>query len=635
MKRRGLLIFILVVLLALPLSLPGASAEGGTQYYIEVDVGNQIVTVYDTADMSIVRQMLCSTGRKIQWTPLGDYVLPADEKNTDRDPWYQIGGMFVRYATRISGKILFHSIPYNFKSLNCIDRDCLRRFGMPASHGCIRLRWEDARFIAENCHAGTRVKIMCSEKRNDELRALLYQESFDALKGFSYESFLGISSDPDVMDRRSQGQKVLDLQYRLRDLGVYDGAMSGAYDSATINAVRLEQCLMGMDASGLASPAFLEAVYGEGAPTAMNVRLETGMSGPAVRQLQANLQALRLYDDALDSVYDAAVVEAVKQFQRAYGYDEDGVAGPTIQKAVAYEAGRVAETFGESDYTCAWVGEPVMLARVSVEDGANLRESASAKSRQVRRLPKDRVLIVLKQGGTWSKVRAGNDEGYVRNDLVTFGEHMITVLTYTSASEDLVYTVGNNAADYYAGTELPCEVFEAYLAANDQRLDVDSMDNYVTVATGDGDAPLNLREAPDGDSAVLDTVKNGENLRAVRRTSEWTQVSYGGKSGFLMNRYLTFWTGPKDALDVQADARSGQASSTGYAVVISATGERAAVYKEDRDDAKVLGHLRDGTLLEVLESADGWCRIRYKGHEGYMIGEDLMLETAAGDEAGV
>lgn len=632
LKRHGLLSLVMsMVLLTLAMFTPGALADTGMPYYIEVDVGNQIVTIYEADTMTVVRQMLCSSGKKARWTPLGDYVLPEDERHTDRGPWYKIGDIYVRYATRLSGKILFHSIPYYMRSANCIDPNAVKQFGMPASHGCIRLRWQDAKFIAENCLPGTHVKIVCSETRNDELRSLLLQESYDASKGLPYESFLGISSDPNVMDRHSKGQAVLDLQYRLRDLGVYDGDINGEYDSATINAVRYAQCLLGFDASGMASPDFLTAIYEPDAPAATNVRLETGMSGPAVKQLQGNLKVLRLYNDALDSVYDAAVVDAVKQFQRAYGYDQDGVAGPTVQKAIAYEAGRVAGTFGESDYTCAWVGDPVLLARVNVKEDIKLRESPSMKARQLRRLSPDRMMVVVERGDDWSRVRVGGVEGYVSNALIAFGEKPVALLKYTSVTEDLVYAIGNDASDYLTGTQLPCEVFEAYLAANDQQVDVNSLDSFVTVTTGEGDAPLNLREAPDGESTVLDTVKNGENLRAVRRTSEWTEVSYDGKTGYLMNRYLTFWTGPKDALEAREEAGTARASATGYARVVSASNERAAVYEEDREDARVLGHLADGTVLEVLDSADGWCRIQYKGHEGYMIGEDLEIESASED----
>ena len=631
LKRHGLLPWLLsaaLIALALIAPLRPALAEANPEYYIEVDVGNQIVTIYDAATMDIVRQMLCSTGEKLHWTPVGDYIMPENEKSTDRGPWYKIGGFFVRYATRLSGKVLFHSIPYNWKDEDCIDRECLRRFGTPASHGCVRLRWQDAKFIAENCLPGTHVKVLCSDTRDEELRALLYQESFDASKGFSYENFLGVSDAPDVLDRQSRGQAVTNLQYRLRDLGIYDGELGEVYDSATVNAVRYAQYLLGTDPTGLADPAFVEAIFSGDAPTAMKVRLETGMSGPAVKRLQANLKALRLYDDDLDSVYDAGVVDGVRQFQRVYGYEVDGVAEPNIQKAIAYEAGRLAVAFGDSDYSCQWTGEPMTLATVNVSGGVKLRQSASMKSPQLQRLPANRRVLVLKQGDGWSKVSSDGEAGYVRNDLMRFASQMVGQLSYASPSGDRTYTVGNSLEDYRAGADLPCNVFEDYLAANDTQSDVASLGGYVTVDTGDSGAPLNLRAAPDSESAVLATVDNGSNLRAERRTSEWTQVTYGGQSGYLMNRYLMYWAGPKDALEIKSDAEKARTAFTGYAKVLSANDEQAAVYEDDMADAKVLGHLADGVTVEVLETVNGWCHIRYMDHEGYMIGEDLEFDDS-------
>ena len=57
---------------------------------------------------------------------------------------------------------------------------------------------------------------------------------------------------------------------------------------------------------------------------------------------------------------------------------------------------------------------------------------------------------------------------------------------------------------------------------------MDSLDNYVTVDTGDSGAALNLRQAPDGDSAVLDTVENGRQLQALGVTcKELAQIMQG------------------------------------------------------------------------------------------------------------
>ena len=624
-KIIALALALLVFALALP-ALAEAPAGYNMPYYIEVDISSQIVTVYDSTDGSIVRQMLCSSGSN-NHTPKGTFILPDRGRDTDRGPWYYIYMFrrYVKYATPIRGQILFHSLPYTRKSLQSIDRDALKTFGFPTSHGCIRLRWQDAEFIALNCLPGTGLKIYESGDRKESLRELLFQESFDASKGYSYDSFLGISHEEGALCRTSEGQAVLNLQYRLRDLGLYDGELSGVYDSKTVNAVRMAQYLMDSGVDGIATLEFQEKVYAQDAPTAMNVTLSEGVSGPAVRNLQDNLATLKLYSDEPDSVYDRAVVEAVSRFQQAYAYEEDGVASPEVQKAIAYEAQRLLETFGESDYTCEPVTEDLRMARVNIQQGARLREQASKDSRQLKRLNYGTVMIVLDEEKEWSHVRTGSGDGYTMSSLLDFAEREVSMLRYTGAQDGQIYTIGNTLEDYHSGANLPCEVFAEYLAANEQQVDVDALVNYVTVDThGEGDA-VNLRESDDADSAVLDMVENGKSLRALIRYSEWTQVNYHGQTGYLMNRYLNYWTGPEDALDSETydDAEDFDPKR---AVVKCAADGQAAVYAEDEDDAEVLGHLPDGTEVQVLDVLDGWCRVEYMGHTGFMIGEDLIVE---------
>ena len=620
---------ILALLMALALAfsaVPAALAQSPEElpYRIEVDISSQIVTIYMDGTDEIVRQMLCSTGLN-DWTPTGDFILPETRGGSDRQPWYQIGNLWVKYATRLWGKVLFHSIPYDKKSMSAIDPQCLKKFGYPASHGCIRLRWQDARFIAENCLPGTAVRVIKSGQRNESLRELLFQETYDASKGFSYENFLGISSEPGALSRVSEGQEVLNLQYRLRDLGLYDGEMTGVYDSTTVNAVRVAQYLLGDSLNGVATVDFQQKIYAADAPTAMNVKLTEGMSGPAVHKLQENLATLKLYNDALDSVYDVGVTEAVQTFQRAYCYEADGVATGEVQKAIDFEAGKVREAFGDDDYDCQLATDTLNAAKVMVEAGVALRERASQESRKLKSLRNNALVIVVEPGKSWTRVRSGSDVGYVKNNLVHFFDQELLFLKYTSLSDDRVYTVGSSASDYYAGANLPCDVFAEYLASNDQNLDIGSLVNYVTVDTK-GEAPvLNLRESPSADSAVLATVDDGTSLKVERQFTEWTQVFCQGREGYLMNSYLNFWTGPDDALETDGDDVMLEASMIAYAVVESVVDEGAAVYGDDSDDATLLGHLPDGVQLEVVDLSNGWCLISYRGHQGYMSVEDLQL----------
>ena len=144
---------------ALPTAVFGARAE--SQYYIAVDVTNQVVTVYDNGNISdsgIVRQMICSTGKNATPTPLGTYSLPTKTHSSERKEWYYFSqyNCYAKWATRIVGGILFHSTTFN---ANKKPTNSVYNLGHRASHGCVRLSIDDAKWIYDNCPRGTTVVI--------------------------------------------------------------------------------------------------------------------------------------------------------------------------------------------------------------------------------------------------------------------------------------------------------------------------------------------------------------------------------------------------------------------------------------------------------------------------------------------
>ena len=176
-----------LLMLALVIGCMPALAAYSKPYYIEVDLTNQITTIYNTSDGSIARQMLCSTGAAGHETITGTFYLPYKDRDDERSAWYSFYalGVYAKYATRINGPYLFHSIPCYSKSLDDVVPRYAREFGMPASHGCIRLQVEDAEFIAKKCLAGTRVKIFYSNQLDENLRQLLFISSYSGEDGMT------------------------------------------------------------------------------------------------------------------------------------------------------------------------------------------------------------------------------------------------------------------------------------------------------------------------------------------------------------------------------------------------------------------------------------------------------------------
>lgn len=132
-----------------------------TKYFIKVNYGQNVVTIYtkDTNGKYTVpyKAMVCSTGKA---TPRsGTYAMPSSGTKSPRGVWgMMIGNVWAQYYTRIKGSILFHSVPYTEKNKWSLEYWEYDKLGTAASAGCIRLTVEDAKWIYNNCPAGTKVE---------------------------------------------------------------------------------------------------------------------------------------------------------------------------------------------------------------------------------------------------------------------------------------------------------------------------------------------------------------------------------------------------------------------------------------------------------------------------------------------
>ena len=102
-----------------------------------------------------VKAMICSTGRSGHRTPLFDTTLTGWTKR-----WcYMVDGSYGQYATQISGNYLFHSVCYTASRSDRLINYEYNDLGDYASLGCVRLQVADAKWIYDNCGAGTRVTV--------------------------------------------------------------------------------------------------------------------------------------------------------------------------------------------------------------------------------------------------------------------------------------------------------------------------------------------------------------------------------------------------------------------------------------------------------------------------------------------
>ena len=605
-------IIALILILSL-MACAQAKSKYSKPYYIEVELTNQIVTIYNTENDSIVRQMICSTGLQ-DATPRGTYYLPRSEEG-ERTGWYyfSVYGGYAQYATRIIDNILFHSIPCSYKSQKSMSQKALSELGQPASHGCIRLRWQDAKYIADHCEQGTRVTIDKSHQENEDLRQLLLQESYEVESGLTYQQYMGTSNSPDIPGLGSTGSAVKDLQSRLRGLGIYAGAVTGEYHGDTVNAVKNAQRLMGLSPTGTADPDFMARLFADDAPVAYNVDLSDGTNGPAVRSLQRCLADLDIYTGPVDGVYDLEVSDALNRFQAAYGFRIDDVATAEVQKAIARESQRVHEIFDPmGGFSFDQQEETVDFARVEANSGIRLRSEPSTHGEVTAHAADNARVLVLEQGKEWSRVQHGGDMGYCKSEWLSFETLQNCVFTYATPDGRASYRIGHTRDEYLTG-----QVAQAELPVPDAE------DALVSVNTGKDDVLLNLRQAPGPDGAVLGMLPNGSRVRLLLDAGEWLLVECGDVRGYLMAQYV------ERPGDEDEDAAVVQDNTVLKAVVRPRYGSKAQVFDADSDDAEVLGRINGTTRVDVIENrGNGWSRILVDGRQGYMRDEDLRFLTS-------
>lgn len=609
------LIILLIALLCGVLGSSTALAADKNPYWVDVDLVNQIVTVHaNNDDNTIVMQCLCSSGAKGA-TPTGTYRMPPKKRDTERTEWFHFRayGGYARYATRIYMDVMFHSLLYSRPSESYINQESVENLGRAVSHGCIRLRWEDAKFIAENCPVGTKVKIHRKNERDEELRDLLFQSSYHAESGQSYNSFLGIPDDPGTLGKNSTGEAVRELHLKLRDLGIYTDKITDKYTLGTVRAVREAQTLLGMEPTGTATVEFQQAITQPDAPSAMNVTLRHGDSGPAVRGLQRNLQALMLYEGDIDGVYDVDVTEAVRTFQNAYGFGEDGVADPTLQKAVYYESVRV-QALAASQSSCRMElrSKDIYMGKVKCEVGIKLRKEPSTESESLMSLRNGVTVIGLEYGPTWSKVMKSGEIGYVMNTYMEYYSKTTLAITYIGDEDKVIYSIGVSDLN-----ESPAEKFTAYLASGGS---LEDHEDLVERATSS--APLEMRATPSESADVVSNIPEGVELQVMLKSSDWSLVEYDGVQGYVPNQSVEFRLEADESFEVDSE-EVYENDTLETAAIAPHEGGSAPVYESGDESSAVLGSLKPGVKVNVIQTLEGWSQIELNGHQGYIKEIDL------------
>ncbi|MBR2697223.1 MAG: murein L,D-transpeptidase, partial [Clostridia bacterium] len=128
-------------------------------YRVEVSIDRQEVEVWRLNrenQYDHVKTFTCSTGKN-NTTPRGIFLNAFPQ---DRWHYFRKFLCWAQYSFVIEGDILFHSVIYGQRNENTVHRSSVRNLGNPASHGCVRLSVEDAKWLFEHCEKGKVVVVI-------------------------------------------------------------------------------------------------------------------------------------------------------------------------------------------------------------------------------------------------------------------------------------------------------------------------------------------------------------------------------------------------------------------------------------------------------------------------------------------
>lgn len=573
-------------------------------YRITVDCTNNIVTVYSTLDDTVVRQMICSTGKPGEPTIHGNFVMPKRHKKNERSEWYKLFDGYGKYATRIKGNFLFHSYIFEKADDDTLEWESYAAMGTRASLGCVRLYIDDAKWIAENCFAGTKVKIYDGDKKYSFLKEILYEKTYTIDSGIPYERYVCIAASDDEMGYGSTGDDVKALQERMLTLGLYGGEANGVYDEFMVRAVKAIQSYLDMDVTGVADRAFVSKIMDDDAPSSTISTLAEGMEGPAVRSLQVSLTRLGLYTGTINGLFDADTAEAVKLFQRLTNEPDDGIASGVLQANMVKCMDKLDETYGDGNYAITFKDVVSETAVIDAKAKVNMREERDTDSDIEARLKPGTEVDVLDHGGDWSKIEVGGKSGYVLNKYLKFNQRTVLTPEYIQADAE------HPAIDAYV--EYDGDVISAHETV------------YGRVDTKDR---LMVHKKPDSDSKVMFMLETGAIVKMTQAEKGWALIEYGGRSGYAKTASFT-----KKAV-AELDIDESAANQTDIADVelkfaqVTAT-EGAKVYSAAMGNAKPLGTLAFGERAEIILSGSEWIQIRYDDGSAFIKSADVMCGTA-------
>jgi uncharacterized protein YgiM (DUF1202 family) len=134
---------------------------------------------------------------------------------------------------------------------------------------------------------------------------------------------------------------------------------------------------------------------------------------------------------------------------------------------------------------------------------------------------------------------------------------------------------------------------------------------------------LNVRSGPSTSNSKLGSLKKGDKVEIIQANAatDWHQIIYNGQAAYVHASYVTV------SQTQTTTPTTTEPTETGTAQFASVNASSLNFRKAASTSSAIIKTLSRGDMVQVLESGNEWCKVKYGGVTGYMYTKYLKMTT--------
>ena len=230
---------------------------------------------------------------------------------------------------------------------------------------------------------------------------------------------------------------------------------------------------------------------------------------------------------------------------------------------------------------------------IKVNDALNVRSGAGTSYSVIGSLKNGATVEIVETSGSWYKIKYGSGYGYVSKDYVT------------------VSSSNNNSSSNNTTTTPSTSITTGIIKVNNA---------------------LNVRSGAGTSYSVIGSLKNGATVEIVETSGSWYKIKYGSGYGYVSKDYVTVSSSSNNSSSNSGSSNSGSSNNTITTPSTSTTGtikvnDTLNVRSGAGTSYSVIGSLKNGATIEIVETVNSWYKIKFNNGYGYVSKDYVVLQN--------